>query len=136
MNLKQIEKATKIVEELKSLDKSIIELDKMAIKIVNDAKDIKINISCTLPEEDKKENIFDEDGSLKIEPTPTSISWGSIFVYSSTQKVEENKNELSITESLTDISALQLIGVLILDKQNKRKELINQLNKLGANIEL
>lgn len=135
MNLKQIEKATKIVEQIKVLDLAIIALDKMAIKILDVSQGITLNLSVELPKENSKESILDSDGSLKTGTEAQSNPYTFIINWNPLKQNEVKTNSISINETLTDTCALQLIGVLILEKQTQRKTLIDKLRTMGAKIE-
>ena len=137
MNLKLIEKATVTLEEIKKLDKDIIAIDALAIALVSG----EIKTSFSIQGEKKKEDRvcrIDEDGDLKMgtgENQSKSIErmlfGGLSGLIHYPERVQESKPDYQLQFDLTEETTLQLLGVLLGDKQRKRESLIVQLKNLG-----
>lgn len=136
MDFKKLEKATKKLEKLKELDKEIIEIDKMAISILNNETKISFDLNVeniTKKQDEESKGTIDEDGSLSVykkmhEEMSRSLMWG-IRIRESSEKKKENVNTLS--KSINDKIALQILGVLLCEKNSERNSLIKELNLLG-----
>ena len=136
MDFKKLEKATKKLEKLKELDKEIIEIDKMAISILNNETKISFDLNVeniTKKQDEESKVTIDEDGSLSVykkmhEEMSRYLMWG-IRIGESSEKKKENVNTLS--KSINDKIALQILGVLLCEKNSERNALIKELNLLG-----
>jgi len=143
MDLAKLEKAAKILAQIQTLDKEIIEIDKFAIKVANRDCDCNIKIDLTeVDKENKKENVFDEYGFIKnqyltgdtekpvVQPLPLSSlfdRWGvspaSITPVKPVDQVLGSK--------LSDKETLQILGILLNNKNEARKVLLKSLKLLG-----
>ena len=74
MNIKTLEKASKIIEQIKKLDAEIIELDKYAMKLINSNSEINLTLSFDKENNESDKVNFDEDGSLINMPRMEYIS--------------------------------------------------------------
>ncbi len=134
MKLKDLEKVTKIYDEIKTLDTSTKQLHKLAQSVADGGSIVKLNLQITdlkLKEKKAKENMFDEDGSLQsTSETARSISSYIDSFYGSSVKVKvKPAYETDIIEDLSDILTLELIGLLVSNKNEQKKLLINKLTK-------
>ncbi|WP_231489871.1 hypothetical protein [Pedobacter sp. Leaf170] len=151
MNITQLEKSQKIYNDIKTLDAEIIELDKVAHIIANGNATVNLSISVidnTLKESKDKESILDEDGSLKsdfgslssgrISFNPfdeiirsATSSWPSMSSFA--PKVA-SANSTNLETKLNDNLSLNVLAILLYEKQERRKKLIKQLNRIGVTI--
>lgn len=142
MNLNKLEKASKILEQIKTLDKQILELDQFAIKVANCDTDCTVKIDLVnLFKEPKKEEVFDEYGSIKNlylgKPEPVSFySFGMDLHRSFLGQLEKDKKikpvpDKSLEHRLTDKETLQILGIMLNSRHEARKLLLVALNKLG-----
>ena len=133
MNIKKIERASRIVSEIKALDKEIISIEKIA-QVIADGKSMKIEIQTEAPAEGKKETILDEDGSL-ISPqdnTPLGAlarQWilhlgGATPTSTNMERIVKHQFEL------TDGDALNILAVLLRVKQTQREMLLQKVDSL------
>ncbi len=134
MKLKDLGKVTKIYDEIKIIDESTKQLHKLAQSVADSNSIVKLNLQITdlkLKEKKAKENMFDEDGSLQsISDTSNSISHYISSMYGGNVKVKVKPiYETDITEDLSDILTLELIGLLVSNKNEQKKLLINKLTK-------
>lgn len=139
MNLKQLDKATRILSEIKELDNQIISIEKHAMLIANGnvALDLKLFI-LDLEKQAKEQNKvgFTEDGSLSYDAELRNLMKGyfmpSFGILGS--KPEEKKKECETTfmSELSESAALQILGILLYEKQTKRQSLLAKLNKIGV----
>jgi hypothetical protein len=140
---KAIEKAAKIVERIKAIDGAIIQIDRMAIQITsNQLEDISLCIkgieTKEAPEEEKKP-ILDGDGSLinqnqiSFTPRTMGVTWyienGAFQVAPANSN--SNKKEYKIEQPLKERLTLKLLSLLLVEKQEERELLINELSKIS-----
>jgi len=145
MSIKKLEKATKILEKIKILDAEIIEIDKFAMFAANDeikaSFELKIdNIGKKKEDENKVE--FDSDGSLKsgatdfyaemIRKYTSPLSFP--FLTPMGNSTSDKKNEYALRADISENTTLNILGLLLCDKQRKRDLLIGELAKYGFQI--
>lgn len=144
MNIKTIEKATKLLARIKELDEAILAIDKQAIYIASNPG-AKIDFSLSVEEVSKegKVDVFDEHGFIKREfcspigeePKKDTHSGSSMFTFwidksplpdcsIKTQKTKDYKTQIVDTESL------EILGILLIRKQQERNILIKKLESL------
>jgi hypothetical protein len=144
MNVKQLQKASRILEKIKMLDEEIIQIDKQALLIANGEVKIELSLKVKDLAKERKEAEkvqFDEDGSLIqgggfYEMMRRSMGSGIMPAYQISFGGSDLKNEVKAEsfETITERAALQILGVLLGEKQSKRLELISQLGKVGVEI--
>jgi hypothetical protein len=133
MNITKLEKASKLVERMKEVDQEVIALEKLADQIANKRSEIKLTLNVVdLEKKEKGEEVqFDEDGSIV---KPNSNPYGIVLFFGGGQTKPEEKKENGekFKQDISDTAALNIIGVLLLEKQEIRKAIFKQLEKLGV----
>ena len=140
MNIKKLEKATKIFEQIKVLDAQIIEIDRFAMLVANG--EIKSSFELKVEDigkkkEDEEKVSFDADGSLikgdSIPEYSFRINWGSIIPCGLTGSSDKkNKNEHLYKTELSENGTMQILGILLYEKQQQRQALIQKLQSYGV----
>jgi hypothetical protein len=139
MDFKKLEKANKIYQEIKALDKEIIEIENNAMLIANG--DVKLSLTLNINDLTKKAEAeskvaFDEDGSLIINSSTSlrSLIYNPFFSLDGGSATEEKKedNKHKYSSDIKENEALQILGILLYVRQTKRQQLINRLNKMGV----
>jgi hypothetical protein len=135
MDLKNLKKATKFLDKIENIDKQIVEIEKIALSILNDKTkiqfDLKVeNISKGKELEQPKEssNPFKdlEERMMMAIQIPT---WALNH-----QESKKNKNTFSISDDINDKLALQILGIVLSEKNSERKCLIKELHALGFSV--
>ncbi|HZW66383.1 MAG TPA: hypothetical protein VFF23_11875 [Hanamia sp.] len=141
MDFKKLERATKIYEQLKQLDKEIIEIDRFAMLVANG--EIKSSFELKIDDIGKKKEDsdkvgFDEDGSL-IKGTSDSLYeqmrrsfYMPILSFGCDTGKETDKNVHLLKNELSENATMSILGVLLQEKQFKRTNLLTQLQRLGV----
>ena len=75
---------------------------------------------------------FDEDGSLIMGGVKPLIN--SVFSFSYASPEPDKSNITTLTQDLKDLTALEILGLLIGKKQDRRKGLLNKLSVMGVKI--
>lgn len=139
MDFKKLEKATKIYGEIKALDAEIIEIDRFAMLVANG--EIKSSFTLTVEDvgkkkEDETKVSFDEDGSLVglHKKMMSSLMMPMWFCSGSVSLESENENYHTLKNELSENATLNVLGVLLCEKQAKRRILLNSLDKLGVSV--
>lgn len=134
MEFKKLDKAQKYYEQVKKLDAEIIEIEKLA-QLMADGGKVSFEISCEPVSNKKKEKVLDEDGSLIISSFQKRLSddmrmymYGG-FGCSPTITVEKPKKN-NIKAQVADTVGLQVLGVLLAEKNKERSSIIKRLNKI------
>lgn len=138
MTLREIEKITKIVSDIKELDKEIIFIEKTARILSENIYDVDFSLSFTPIEIHKKVEVLDSDGFLKKEDTSAnkvSTGWiiNSLFSRAIIESSPTSKGH-SISYKIDESLSLKLLAVILRDKQSKRDNLIVQLKLIGIHI--
>jgi hypothetical protein len=131
MKLKDLEKINKIYIEIKDLNDNLVYLHKLAVNVADSKSIVTLNLNETnlkIKELEEKQNMFDEDGSLN---KPSSGSRSLLFqLYGIDAPKPKPTNSTHLyTEALTDVLTLELLGVIIANKQKEKQKLINKLSK-------
>ena len=139
MTLSEIEKATKILETVKKLDKEIINIEKMARTLSENIYDVDFSLSFTPIEINKKVEVLDSEGFLKkgVSDSADAVRYSFVSIFESAINnmkgaIENSSNKQSISEKIDESIALKLIAVILRDKQSKRDNLIVELRLIGA----
>jgi len=147
MNIQDFEKAHKILLVLKGINLEIEEIKKGAMQVASGKPkcffELKIN-DPTLPR--KKEEIFDEDGSLKKGDRNTKndlSAWMQSYTRSMrslrpyildddiSDEKEDEKYNFILSATPKPATVLRLFSVLLQEKETEREKYIRKLQKLG-----
>lgn len=130
MNIKKLESINKIYTEIKSIDKKINEVNKMALMIVN--KETKIDFTLNVidthaksEEEGKKEarELIEDDGD--------GVSGIMGFMFGAPIKVATpSKYKLNIKYPFDETMALKMLNLFVNDLKMKRKKLENKYRNI------
>ena len=126
--IKNIEKLSEIVKEIKNIEEKMIELDSLAKCVLTS----NLKLSIAIEDSNKKKKVLDEDGSL-ISDVSDYVSGSSSYwsigplMHGS---VKEEKNTEIFKHEITDITLLKVMQVLIETYTEQRKSYIKELNAL------
>lgn len=129
MDLKQLKIASKLLEKLEVIDKEIIEIDKIALSILNNETKINFDLKVeNLSKNKDSEETKDSSYPLK-ELEKRMIMAIQIPTWALSQpETPKNKNTLSISDKIDDKLALQILGVILCEKNKERGALIKKIN--------
>lgn len=142
MDIKKLEKANRILVDLKKLDAEIIDIEKYAMQIANGRAKTSFTLKfedLTKKGDDDKVD-FDEDGSLILRghrvnradmmrnPFAFMIEMDRHIVSDKKKPVEE------LSYKLSDTTTLQVLGCILSEKTEIRTRMIKQLNRYGISI--
>lgn len=139
MKLEQLERATIIYNDIKELDKEIIAIDKIAMLVANG--EIKSTLELKIEDiekqnEDSQKISIDDDGSIVRNDYDSMYSrmLHSLAMPNFKKGYSEPKkeNEHILKNSLSENTTLQILGILLGEKQYKRKILLDRLHKFGV----
>jgi hypothetical protein len=146
-SIRSILKIEAIFKRVQSLDKEIAQINKLAELVASKDTQISFNLIVLDKDEETKEKKklqFDEDGSIilpgpedvpQINPYTFPRMFGSIVLhhgYNSKPKEVKHKNVLK--EDISVSICLKVLGVLLSEKYDERKQLITQLEEKGYTI--
>lgn len=141
MNLKQLQKATAIIEDIEVLDSKIKEIENFGIIISNGSANVSFDlILSNLKEVGPKKEILDADGSLKKEgEQPRQHSIFDVMRMAALGIPREvapqiKKNELVMQNDIDDVPALEILGVLYSFYSERKEKLLKSLEKLGVKL--
>lgn len=146
MDINNLERANEILLQIKKLDAEIIEIDRLALlaadgEIKSSFKMSICDIGNVKAESEKAK--FDDDGSLISNGTSgskyTSIFESITFLANNLRQAQAThaaavKNTGTLEQELSNSSTLLLLGVLLGDKQSRRRYLIKELKTYGINL--
>jgi hypothetical protein len=117
MNLKKAQIISDLYDELHIVNEELEALDIVANKILEDELDTELTITYKDNQNKESNDMFS---------TTTTVFMNTNFVYSNGTK--EPMEHFSI--DLTDTQTLEVVGMLINNKQQQRDRLMNELSKL------
>lgn len=140
MKLEQLERATIIYNDIKELDKEIIAIDRIAMLVANG--EIKSTLELKIEDiekqnDDSQKISIDEDGSIvrnDYDIVGRMLYKLAIPNFKKGCAEPKNENEHILKNSLSENSTLQILGILLGEKQYKRKILLDRLHKIGVQI--
>ena len=131
IDIKLLEKAAKIFEKIKQLDAEIIEIDKYAMLVANGDVEPSFELSFKmLKTEEKEEEKQGTENLLESYSNSLRMTIYGGFLMSDKKKEPENK----LSNTLSENATLQILGVLLHEKNAARTRLINQLRKTGVQL--
>jgi hypothetical protein len=127
MKLIQLERANKVLGEIKELDEQIIKIEKMAIEMTSEEeRDVSITMSFDKPKEPEAK--IDEDGYDGFMGFRFMIAESPFRRYGYDEKKTLKE---SMFVQFDNSECLQILGMMLMCKQQRRQRLLNQLQKLG-----
>lgn len=129
MDLKQLKTALKLLEKLEDIDKEIIEIDKMALSILNNETKINFDLKVENLSENKDSEQSKDSSSPLNDLEKRMMMAIQIPTWALSQlETPKNKNTLSISNRIDDKLALQILGVILCEKNKERDFLIKKIN--------
>lgn len=130
ITIKKAEKISAIYKKVEVLHKELIKLNKIANTILQTEGSCEIKLSTDKVKESRKENVLDEDGSVRNSSSIYGVD-NLLSMYLGKPKLkEDDSNKESIKLEIDDILTLEVLGVLISRKQTEIDKYLNQINKL------
>jgi hypothetical protein len=134
MKLTKLSRINEGFEKLKQLDKEVLAIERLAELVANKKSEIHINLTAVDLEKRAKNEIYlDSDGSLVNRNKPSSGGISSYIFYSS-EPPKPPEDSVDVKELIGDVHALELLGLLILQKQQQRVAILNAFRKLGVEV--
>ena len=131
MDLKQLKIASKLLEKLEAIDKEIIEIDKMALSILNNETKINFDLKVENLSENKDSEQAKDSSSPLNDLEKRMMMAIQIPTWALSQpEIPKNKNTLSISDKIDDKLALQILGVILCEKNKERHVLIQKINSI------
>lgn len=129
MDLKQLKKASVLLEKIEVIDKEIIEIDKMALSILNNETKINFDLKVeNLPKNKDSEQASDPSNPFKDLEERIIMAIQIPTWKLSKPEIQKNKNILSISDKIEDKLALQILGLFLHEKNKERNLLIEKIN--------
>lgn len=136
MNIKNLGKATKLYEEVRVLDAEIIEIDKMAMIVAEgETKSFfKLRIEDFIKKEEPVSSILDEDGSINADYFKKKIQkrLSPISFFGCSNEEKKPKPGTILKSKLSETVTMQILGILLCEKQSLRNNLLKRIEKLGV----
>lgn len=133
MNLKKLEKATKIVSKIKTIDSQLQQIEKLALQVVNNEVKIEQVLKITKLKQEEEETKAPESQEEAVKMifsklmSNRPVFSGGMFMRS--EAPDNNKTE-NFHNNISNKLALQILAVFIEERNAERKKLVNQFNKL------
>lgn len=128
---KELNQAKKLLKQLEELEREVIQIEEYVIKIKDKKLIIKLDLSYDTPPQDEKLQ-FDEYGGIVIPGTRKPLGFISSLINDlSSYNPQPREAKESCNLSITEVMALQVLGIIIAHKESERMFIINQLRKLG-----
>ena len=136
MDIKKLQRAAKILGKLKTVDLEIIELDKIAQKALDYPKSCSIELFVEAQEKEDNKRAIDAERHVFDPRNPSGLL--QYYMDMQTGKLcgiggGSHSETASLKKEVSDSIILGVIGVMLSEKHEQRKVLLEQLNKLGIN---
>jgi len=133
MHIKTLQKANKLLQQLEALDKEIIGIQRYAQVIQDQHLDIQLELTHKRTEAVAVSfDTTDHEFSL---PRMYQISMPSFFdLLRDRKELKEDKEKCRM--DISEVIALQVLGVLIAHKEAERMSIINQLRAYGFEVNI
>jgi hypothetical protein len=128
MEPKNLQKATKLLQQIHDLDKQIVTIEKLAMDVLENKNIQDIALLFTSPLKEKKETDIAENFADMYSPFSMLTAWKS---YTSPLKEEKDKIKLDLSEN----ELLCVIELVIRFKKDKRKFLVDKIYSLGVKLD-
>lgn len=131
MDIKDFEKATKILTEIKQLQLEGGELDKMALLILQEESEVSFKLKLNKKIDPAMVRMDDSPGTVRLglfETMRRDLMNIEPFLG------EKQEKETPLNKKIPDELALQLIGVFLAYNESHKQKLINQLANYGIRI--
>ncbi len=147
MNIQQLERSQKMYTNIKELDAEIIEIEKIAMLLVDGNAEVKLNLSVkdTTPKSEKI--AIDEDGDMKATKSGP-LTFGIMSPMAFMQRIQGSRglwidddplqakqdNSEKMSYGISENLSLNVLAILLNEKLEKRAKLIKSLNRIGVTI--
>lgn len=133
MHIKYLQKADTLLKRLQSLDKEIIQIEKYAQKVKDMHQDIQLSLSHE--KADYEKIIIDEDGSLPAIAFNPFLGGLIGYGHNRHQPIPKTSKE-NCEITISEVVALQVLGVLVSYKEAERMGIVNRLIEMGFEVSL
>lgn len=130
--MKELFKAKEIHQEIIELDKEIIKLESNLDKVIREKLDGSVKLTINLAEKEKLK--LDEDGSIVQSERIRREIFDIYYGVRETDKKDESKEMFE--SNLSETELILMFATLLRYKQDKRKKLINDFNKLNLKLKI
>ena len=129
MKQSEIERASKIYLDIKALDERAIKIEKYGIELAEKHKSVIISINYDADTNIKKHN----DTEFVMSKSVGLWGFSSLDLDTENIRLKESDTK-SLNCELSDVESLELIGLLLMQINRKRKYLIQQLELMGVKL--
>jgi len=133
MHIKHLKKANDQLKRLEALDKEIREIERYALKIKDNPLEITLQLSFEKPKVES--GVIDADGNLIEDVIRDRMRSAFVFTFGGDVAREEKPKDTCELQ-ISEVIALQVLGVMIAHKEAERMAIIDQLNKIGFEVNL
>jgi hypothetical protein len=138
ISLSTLEKSVKILDKIKELDKEIIEIEQAAM-LLADTESNTIEMTLSFNQKDEQKPIVEEP-KKHDEYCNDVHSWINERVnyirlsMGLNESPKNNQNKHTLSKELTVNVGMQILGIVLAGKIDRRNNLISQLNNLGVQL--
>lgn len=126
MQIKTLKKSAELLKRLEAIDQGIIQTEQFAMKIQD--KDLSINLSMSYEIQKTASLPYDEEGNEVTPFTPYSFFSGMLI---NCRSSEHKPDTEGISQYISEIVTLQILGVIIAHKEAERMAIMSDLRKAG-----
>lgn len=134
MDIKQLEKATRMLSSIKEIDQEIIDIEKIAMILAN--SDTESSFVLKIIDQEQRDKSLAQEKQEDDESPARSFLAQFMTSGLLPHVTRDDKDDFThtINASLSVNVTMQILGVLLYEKQNKRTKLIKRLESYGINI--
>jgi len=135
--MKNLKKLSELYNTIKSMDEEILKIERLLNALLFKETSTKFTLELRLNQPKKKEDIFDEDGSLKIRSSSLDDTYKHILSFGFrgmvvNEEVEKHEviNENEITGVLSTKMSIVFLNIVLGEMKDKREKIIKKANRL------
>lgn len=137
MHIKELKKANSLLARLEELDKEIIGIEKYGQLIMDQHMQINLKLSHSNPQSCTVQ--LDEDGSLELDGLRRMFEFRinpltGMFSSGGHGSDKKESGSTACELNISEVIALQVLGVMVAHKEAERMAIINQLRTMGFEV--
>lgn len=132
MNYKGLQKLSELYQKLKDLDAEIIILDKLAMQMTTDKTSVDLTLSVLnlTKKESEPQKAEDEESQNSFHKSLMENLYSIRLNYGVPSPTEEEKHKKKYSAIIDDISGIQIVGLLIMNKQELRSKIVAEIKQV------
>lgn len=134
MEIKNLQKATKVLGQIEKIDHEIIRIEKIAMLLADKSEGASIKITAKNASDKTQRDKIKFKSPFAADMLPSGFGFLGAIMLGQTNGIDSGQadNGLTLEMAITDSESLMVLGILINSKNRQRNNLLKQLERLGV----